>query len=58
MPDKLANGVFGDDLKNYAWAWLIVGAILLISSFLLLVGSAVRALGRLHLRRRSWASAP
>jgi hypothetical protein len=39
IPDNLQNGIFGSDLKNYAWAWLAVGVILIISSFLLLAGS-------------------
>ena len=39
LPSGLENGVFGDSLKNYAWAWLIVGAILVISSFLILTRS-------------------
>ena len=39
LPSGLANGALGSNLKNYAWTWLIVGIILIISSFLVLVGS-------------------
>ena len=41
LPSGLENGVFGSSLKNYAWAWLIVGAILVISSFLILTRSQI-----------------
>ncbi len=41
LPSGLQNGVFGDNLKNYAWLWLIVGIVLILSSFLLLTGSTV-----------------
>jgi len=37
LPDNLKDGVLGSNLKNYAWVWLIVGIVLLISSFLVLV---------------------
>jgi hypothetical protein len=33
------NGVLGSNLDNYGWAWLGVGIVLIISSFLLLVHS-------------------
>jgi hypothetical protein len=39
LPEGLKNGVLGSNLKNYAWAWLIVGIVLVISSFLILVRS-------------------
>jgi len=39
LPDGLQDGVLGSNLKNYAWTWLIVGAILLASSFLVLTRS-------------------
>ena len=39
LPDNLQNAVFGSDLKNYAWAWLAVGIILIASSFLVLIRS-------------------
>ncbi len=39
LPDELQDGVLGSDLKNYAWLWLVVGVILVLSSFLLLVHS-------------------
>jgi hypothetical protein len=35
----LTNGLFGEKIENYAWLWLFVGLILIISSFLLLSGS-------------------
>jgi len=39
LPDGLKDGVLGSDLKHYAWAWLIVGIVLIISSALVLTGS-------------------
>ncbi len=39
LPDNLQDGVLGSNVKNYAWTWLVVGIILIISSFLLLVRS-------------------
>ena len=39
LPDGLRDGVVGSNLKNYAWLWLIVGIVLVISSFLILVRS-------------------
>ena len=39
LPDRLQDGVLGDNLTNYAWLWLIVGAILILSSFLVMVRS-------------------
>jgi len=39
LPEGLKNGVLGSDLKNYAWLWLIVGVVLLISSGFVLVRS-------------------
>ena len=41
IPDSLQNGLLGSNLKHYAWAWLIVGIILLASSVLIMVGSQV-----------------
>ena len=41
LPDGLQNGLFGDNLKHYAWAWLIVGVILIVSSFMILARSQV-----------------
>ena len=37
LPDNLKDGVLGDNLKTYAWVFLAVGALLLLSSFLVLV---------------------
>ncbi len=39
LPDGLKDGILGSDLTNYAWMWLIVGAVLVISSALILVRS-------------------
>ena len=39
VPQNLQNGVLGSSLKNYAWAWLIVGTILIISSIMLMAKS-------------------
>jgi hypothetical protein len=39
LPDGLRDGVLGSNLKHYAWAWLIVGIVLVISSFLILMRS-------------------
>jgi hypothetical protein len=39
IPDGLKDGVLGDNLKNYAWTWLIVGIILILSSFAVLTRS-------------------
>ena len=55
LPEGLQNGVFGSDLKNYAWAWLIVGIVLIVSSVLVLGGSQFRG-GSGSSRRRSGQS--
>jgi len=39
LPEGLKDGVLGSNLNNYAWAWLIVGIVLIISSGLVLTGS-------------------
>ena len=39
LPDGLKDGTLGSDLKNYAWLWLAVGIILLVSSGFVLVRS-------------------
>jgi hypothetical protein len=36
LPENLKDGVIGDSLTSYAWMWLIVGIILLLSSFAVL----------------------
>jgi hypothetical protein len=36
LPDKLPDGVLGDNLKTYGWVWLGVGILLIISSVLVL----------------------
>src|SRR3954469_5568823 len=30
LPDQLQNATFGENLKNYAWIYLIVGIILIL----------------------------
>jgi hypothetical protein len=39
LPERLEDGVLGDNLTSYAWLWLIVGAVLIVSSFLILTRS-------------------
>ena len=39
LPDNLQNALLGSHLSTYAWTWLIVGVVLIASSFLLLMGS-------------------
>lgn len=39
LPDGLKDGVLGSDLKTYGWTWLIIGALLLLSSFLVMMQS-------------------
>jgi len=41
LPEGLQDGVFGSNLKSYAWVWLGVGLILIASSVLILVGSQI-----------------
>ena len=41
LPEDLKDGLLGSYLTAYAWAWLIVGVILVIASFLLLVRSQI-----------------
>lgn len=41
LPDGLKDGVLGDNLTTYGWTWLIVGLIMIVSSFLLLSGSQI-----------------
>jgi hypothetical protein len=36
IPEKLQDGLLGSNLKNYGWTWIIVGLVLLISSFAVL----------------------
>src|SRR5262249_29496326 len=37
LPQGLKDGVLGSDISTYAWVWLTVGCVLIISSFLILV---------------------
>ena len=37
LPENLKDGLLGSSVKSYAWTWLIVGIILLVSSGLLLI---------------------
>jgi hypothetical protein len=41
IPDNLQDGVLGDSLTGYAWTWLIVGIVLVVSSFLILSRSQI-----------------
>src|SRR5262245_32442593 len=41
LPQGLKDGVLGSDISTYAWVWLTVGCVLIISSFLILVRSQV-----------------
>ena len=41
IPDNLKDGVLGSNLKNYAWAWLIMGVLLIVASFLVLTRSQI-----------------
>jgi hypothetical protein len=41
IPDSLQNGLLGSSLKNYAWAWLIVGIVLIAASILVMLRSQV-----------------
>ncbi len=36
VPDKLTDGVLGDNLKTYGWVWLVVGILLIVASVLIL----------------------
>ncbi len=33
LPDNLENAIFGHSLKTYGWVYLVVAAILIVSSF-------------------------
>jgi hypothetical protein len=39
LPDDLQAGVLGDNIKVYAWTWLLVGILLILASFMILSGS-------------------
>jgi hypothetical protein len=39
LPEDLQDSVLGDNLTSYAWLWLIVGIVLLLSSFAVLARS-------------------
>ena len=39
LPSHLQDAVLGSNIKNYAWTWLIVGVILVLSSFAVLARS-------------------
>ena len=51
LPENLEGALFGDDLSAYGWANIIIGAILILSSFAVLDAVAVRPLDRDHRRR-------
>ena len=48
LPANLHDGVLGSNLTHYAWAWLVVGMILLALEFPDPGPFPVRSLGRLH----------
>ena len=39
LPTALKDALFGDNLTTYGWVWLGVGALLILSSFLVVVRS-------------------
>src|SRR6187200_360834 len=39
LPENLEGALFGDDLSAYGWANIIIGAILILSSFAVLTRS-------------------
>ena len=39
LPDRFQDAVLGSNLTTYAWLWLIVGVVLIASSFLILIHS-------------------
>jgi hypothetical protein len=41
LPENLEDGILGSNIKSYAWTWLVVGVILLVSSVLLLGHSQI-----------------
>ena len=39
LPDKLKDGLLGSNLSNYGWTWLIVGCVLILTSFMVIARS-------------------
>jgi hypothetical protein len=39
LPEGLKDGVLGSNLETYAWVWLCVGGLLLLSSVIVITGS-------------------
>jgi hypothetical protein len=39
LPDGLQDGLLGTNIKNYAWLWLFVGILLILSSVAVLMRS-------------------
>jgi hypothetical protein len=33
LPDRLQDGLLGDNLHNYGWLWIAVGVLLILASF-------------------------
>jgi hypothetical protein len=33
LPDRLQDGLLGDNLDNYGWLWIAVGVLLILASF-------------------------
>ena len=53
LPASLQDGLLGSNLNNYGWTWLVVGCVLILSSFMIIsrsqfarwVGYAAATLG-------------
>jgi hypothetical protein len=41
LPDGLKDGVLGSNLHTYAWTWLVVGLVLIVSSFFIIARSQI-----------------
>lgn len=41
LPENLKDGLLGSNLDHYAWLWLGVGVVLLLSSFMVIVRSQI-----------------
>ncbi len=41
LPDHLKDGLLGSSVDSYAWLWLVVGLVMIASSFLLMIRSQI-----------------
>jgi hypothetical protein len=41
LPQNLQNAIYGSSLKTYAWMYLIVGIVLILSAFAVVTGSQI-----------------